>query len=40
MTKKLGGSQGIKPNKLNNEVGSGADKSFNQKMAGGAFLKK
>ena len=32
--KKLGGSQGIKPKKLNKEVGSGADKSFIQPKNG------
>ena len=32
--KKPGGSHGIKPNKLNNEVGSCADKSFIQPKNG------
>ena len=41
MIKKLGGSQGINPNKLNIDVGSLSDKSFTHpKTADASFLKK
>ena len=38
--KKVGGSQGIKPNKLNIEVGSLSDKSFIQPKKGWCLISR